>query len=362
MNARAAVTRGYGEPFQVEHVAISASPGPGEALVRIHASGICHTDLIVRDGWHQVPLPVVLGHEGAGTVEDVGAGVDDVQPGDHVILAFPFCGLCRECLIGRPSNCVDQGDLTFRCRRDDGSSPFEGVHGPYGGQSSFSTHAIVSARQLVPIDAEVDLALAAPLGCGIATGAGAVLNTLEAEVGSSIAIFGLGAVGLAAVMAAAASGCGTIVAIDLLPGRLELAKDVGATAVVDASTESVVEAVKDFTAGGADYTVEAAGSPLATTQAFEALRGWGTCAATGNQPAGSEVTLSFETLAFNRGIRGCVLGNGVPRVFLPLLVELQRCGRLPVDKLVRTYPLDRINEAVADVLAGEVVKPVLQMI
>jgi aryl-alcohol dehydrogenase len=362
MKAMAAITRSYGEPFVLEHVTVSAPLLPDEVLVRVHASGICHTDLLVRDGWKQVPVPVVLGHEGAGVVEDVGADVDDLHPGDHVVLGFPFCGRCRECLLARPSNCVRQGNLTFRCHRDDGSSPFERVHGPYAGQSSFSTHAVVAARQLVPVDRDVDLALAAPLGCGIATGAGAVLNTLQVEPGSRIAVFGLGAVGLSAVMAAAASGCGTIIAIDVLQGRLELARELGATAVVDAASDPVVEAVKELTAGGADYAIEAAGSAAVTTQAFESLRGWGVCVVTGNQPANSQIALSFETLAFNRGIRGCVLGNGVPRIFIPLLIELHRSGRLPIDRLIRTYPLERINEAVADVVAGAVVKPVLRMI
>lgn len=361
MNATAAVTRSYGEPFAVEPVALNGVLRPDEALVRVHASGICHTDLLIRDGWQQVPVPVVLGHEGAGVVEEVGAQVQDVRAGDHVVIGFPFCGQCSECLRGRPSNCWHQGDLTFRCHRDDGSSPFEDVHGPYAGQSSFATHAVVTARQLVPIDRDVDLALAAPLGCGIATGAGAVLNTLHVEPGSRLAVFGLGAVGLAAVMAAAVSGCRTIVAIDVVPARLALASELGATAVVDATSEPVVEVVKALTGGGADYTIEAAGSSDVTTQAFESLRGWGTCVVTGNQPAGSRIALGFEPLAFNRGIRGCVLGNGVPRIFIPLLIELYRSGRLPIDRLIETYPLERINEAVADVLAGTVVKPVLTM-
>jgi aryl-alcohol dehydrogenase len=361
MNAIAAVTHQYGEPFVLEELTLTAPPRPDEVLVRVHASGICHTDLLVRDGWKAVPLPVVLGHEGAGVVEEVGSNVEDLRRGDRVILGFPFCAKCRECALGRPSNCVSQGDLTFRCHRDDGSSPFQHVHGPYGGQSSFASHTVVAARHVVRIDTDLDFAIAAPLGCGIATGAGAVLNTLRAGPGARIAVFGLGAVGLAAVMAAAASGCQAIVAVDLLAERLALAKDVGATATVDAAADSVVEAVIDLTGGGADYTIEAAGSATATCQAFESLRGWGTCVVAGNQPSGSQVTVPFETLAFNRGIRGCVLGQGVPRVMIPLLIDMHRRGQLPIERLIRRYPLHQINEATADVLAGSVVKPVLTM-
>jgi aryl-alcohol dehydrogenase len=362
--AEAAIARKREAPFSIETLEVD-EPVEHEVLVRIVACGLCHTDLIVRDGYRDVSLPAVLGHEGAGIVEAVGPGTTKVSPGDHVILSFPSCGRCNECLSGRPANCPELDELYHRCRRDDGSSPFskdgERINGLFAGQSSFASLTIAPERNVIKVEAETDLRTAAPLGCGVVTGAGAVLNGLQVPTGSSIAVFGLGAVGMSAVMAARVCGCTEVIGVDVSPPRLEVASEVGATTVIDASTSDPVAAIQDLTQGGADFSIEASGHPQVLLQAIHSLNGGGSCVFVGNHPEGATIDLDIGALEFNQSVQGCVLGNCVPEVFIPMLLELHRQGRFPIDRLVELYPLTDLNKAVDDALAGTVIKPVIVM-
>ncbi|MDB4893826.1 MAG: S-(Hydroxymethyl)glutathione dehydrogenase, partial [Firmicutes bacterium] len=262
-DAKAAVVRKAGGPFEVTDVTIEA-PRADEVLVRIVAVGMCHTDIVVRDQLYPVPLPAVLGHEGAGVVERVGNDVTKVAPGDHVVLTFAFCGKCDMCQSGHPSYCREFFDRNFGGHRPDGSTAIrqngEAVHSHFFGQSSFGTFAIAHERNVVKVRKDVPLELLGPLGCGIQTGAGAVLRALRVPAGGSFVTFGAGAVGLSAVMAARLSGVTTIIAVDTKPNRLELALELGATHTVNGMEENAVDAVKRITGGqGVQYSLESTG-------------------------------------------------------------------------------------------------------
>ncbi|APE96489.1 NAD(P)-dependent alcohol dehydrogenase [Halodesulfurarchaeum formicicum] len=365
--ARAAVVREAGGPFEIEPVELEA-PRAGEVRVRIVGVGICHTDLAVRDQHLPTPLPAVLGHEGAGVVETVGDEVSAVTPGDRVVLSFRSDGTCSNCRTGSPAYCADWEAYNFAGQRlTDGSTPItdtdgEPVHGLFFGQSSFGTHAIVDERSLVPVDDDLPLAKLGPLGCGIMTGAGTVMNTLEVGPGDSIAVFGAGSVGLSAVMAANAVGSTDIIAVDVQPGRLATARELGATHTVDASeTEDVVEAVREHLGGGAQYAAEMAGKPAVLRQAADVLRPTGTVAAVGAPPMGAAVSLDVNDLLSGRTVTGVTMGGADPREFIPDLLALYRAGKFPFDRLLTEYPFEEIQQAVADHEAGDVIKPVLRV-
>jgi aryl-alcohol dehydrogenase len=364
MRVTAAVLRERGQPFVVEELELD-EPRTDEVLVRLVGVGICHTDLFHRDHVPG-PLPVVFGHEGAGVVERVGDGVTRLRPGDHVVLSFDSCGGCRNCRRGMPAYCADLGVLNGGGTRRDGSTSLRGregpVHGHFFGQSSFATHALASERNAVKVRADAPLELLGPLGCGLQTGAGAVLNALRPPPGSSIAVFGAGSVGLSAVMAAATTGCATIIAVDIKPARLELARSLGATQVLNGAEVDVVDAIRSITAGGADFALETAGagSPALVRQAVECLTTPGVCGLVGAAPLAMEVTLGYWNLLIGRTVRGIVQGDSVPHVFIPALVDLHARGRFPFDRLVSFYRLDEINRAAAHSEDGVVVKPVLR--
>ena len=366
MNVTAAVVREQEQPFEVEELALE-EPRAGEVLVRVVATGMCHTDLIVRDQWYPVPLPVVLGHEGAGVVERVDEGVTNLEPGDHVVLTFASCGRCANCLRGKPTYCLQFFGLNFGGARLDGSNALSKdggrVHDRFFGQSSCSTYAIATERNAIKVRDDVPLELLGPLGCGIQTGAGGVMNSLAPEAGTSIAIFGAGAVGMSAVMAARIVGCATIVAIDVISERLELARELGATHTIDANeSENVVEEVQGFTGGGADYTLESSAIPAVLRQAVEALAPTGVCGIIGAAPLGTEVSLDMNDLLIpGKVVRGIVEGDSVPEVFIPRLVDLYAQGRFPFDRLVQYYSLDEINQAAEDAEKGATLKPVLRV-
>jgi aryl-alcohol dehydrogenase len=364
--AIAAVVESKCAPFVLQEVEIGELR-PDEVLVKVAASGICHTDLICRDQWYPVPFPTVFGHEGAGVVMEVGEEVSGVSPGDSVAMSFHSCGDCRSCTAGLPSYCYGFFEHNFASLRPaDGTSALsrngELVHGHFFGQSSFATHAVANVRNVVRLDGSMPLEIAAPLGCGIQTGAGAVLNTLRIPAGASLAVFGAGAVGLAAVMAGAIAGCATIVAVDIKPARLELARELGATHVVDAVEDDPVEGVRRATGAGADFSLEATGSPEVLRQAVDCLAPLGTCGVIGAPAFGTEVTLDVNTiLVAGRAVRGVVEGDSVPQVFLPQLVRLWEEGRFPVERLMTNYDFDRIEDAVRAAESGDVIKPVLRM-
>jgi aryl-alcohol dehydrogenase len=366
MKIRAAVTESKGAPFTIRELELEP-PRPDEVLVRVQAAGICHTDLIIRDQWYPVPLPAVLGHEGAGVVEAVGAAVTKVAAGDHVAMSYGSCGACPKCQTGRPWVCHDFWGRNFVAARADGTTALasggDAVHSHFFSQSSFATHAIATERNVTKLDPSVPLDVVAPFGCGIQTGAGAVLNALRPDAGSSIAVFGTGTVGMAAVMAAHVAGCTTIIGVDVRADRLEVAREVGATAVIDASGTDSVEAVKAATGGlGADFTLDTTGSPQVLAQAVYATGPGGVCGLIGAPPFGAEVALDVnQMLALGRTLKGIVEGESVPDVFLPRLIALWRQGRFPVERIITHYDFDEIDRAAHDAEDGRVIKPVLRL-
>ncbi|MCT9081840.1 NAD(P)-dependent alcohol dehydrogenase [Streptomyces fulvoviolaceus] len=363
MRITAALTETKGAPFTLAPLDLD-DPRPGEVVVKMVSSGVCHTDLIVRDQWYPVPLPAVLGHEGAGVVAAVGGGVTSVGVGDHVVLTFNSCGGCRMCIQGRPAYCDQFFACNFAGSRPDGSTPLHretgDVHGVFFGQSAFANYALATERNVVKVDPGAPLELLGPLGCGIQTGAGGVLNSLKPPAGSSIAVFGAGSVGLSAVMAAVVAGCTTIVAVDLNDQRLELAKEVGATHVINGAEGDTVALLRDLTSGlGVDYTLETTAVPAVLRQAVDALNQGGTCGLIGAAALGTEVALDMSSLLFGRSVRGIVEGDSVPHLFIPKLVDLYQQGRFPFDKLIKSYAFDDINQAVEDSEKGTTLKPVI---
>ena len=363
MDIQAAVCGKDGH-FNIERVQLS-EPGPDEVVVKIVASGMCHTDLAVRDQHIPLPLPAVLGHEGVGVVTQVGSAVDKVRPGDHVVLSFGSCGTCANCRAGRPAYCAQFLAFNVGTRRPDGTCTHQqdgqAITGCFFYQSSFATHALTHVRNVVKVDNSLPLEVLAPLGCGIQTGAGSVLNVLQPRAGSSIAIFGAGAVGLSAVMAAAVAGCAPIIVIDVRDARLALAKELGATVTINGKTKDAVAAVKAATSGGVDFAVEATGIPAVMTQSFDALNGTGTVVVLGVAPAGASVSVDASGLLNGKTIRGAIEGESVPEVFVPRLIELWKAGKFPFDKLARYYAFDQINAAAHDSEKGLAIKPILRM-
>lgn len=362
----AAVVRQKGGPFQIEKLSLE-EPRPDEVLVKVVATGMCHTDLVARDKVYDVPHPIVLGHEGAGIVERVGAEVKNVQPGDHVVMSYQPCMRCEPCLLGKPFYCIHTYALCFGGARLDGSTATkdeEGkkVHDHFFAQSSFGTYALANDRNVVKVPKEARLEILGPLGCGIQTGAGAVINALRVSAGSSFVVFGAGAVGLAAVMAARASGATTIIAADVVPSRLELAEELGATHTIDSKNEDPVKRVKEITGGGANFSLEATGIPAVLRQAIESIGVAGTCGIVGAAPLGADASFDVNDVMIpGKKIRGILQGESVPQTFIPKLVELHAQGRFPFDKLVKFYDLDQINEAAADSEAGKTIKPVIRL-
>ncbi len=360
MEVQAAVLHHKGEDFKVEQITLDG-PKAGEVLVRIVASGICSTDIHVQHQEYSFPLPAVLGHEGSGIVEKVGTGVEVVSPGDHVVLGYAFCGKCRPCRSGTPFDCDRYGELNFGGRMADGSTRLHQHRrdlAVFFGQSSFSAYTVVNENNIVRVDRELDLRLLGPLGCGVQTGAGTVLNHFRAEAGSRIAVFGAGAVGLSAVMAAKVAGCAVIVATDVHDHRLALATELGATHVLNARTVDVAAAIKRLTGGGVDYALEASGSATVGLQAVNSLVAGGKLAYVSAYPAVNGVDRAqLRSLT----IDGIIEGDSVPQVFLPHLIKLYQAGEFPFDRLIRLYPLQEINRAVADAQSGVTVKPVIVM-
>lgn len=332
-----------------------------EVLVRIVGTGMCHTDVLPRSDLGLVPLPVIAGHEGAGVVEAVGAEVQGVAVGDHVVLSFDSCGECAACLAGRPPYCETMLIRNLTGRRVDWSTNASGADGEevsarWFGQSSFASHAVATARNVVVVDRDVPLEILGPLGCGFLTGAGTVMVAFDAEQGSSLVVFGAGAVGLAAILAAVARGCSTIVAVDLHQNRLDLAQELGATHVIDGSAEDVVVQVHAATGGGADYAIDTTGAPPVILSALASLRMGGHAGLVGIQMG--DVVLDAGAL-IGKTASGILEGDADPQVLIPELIDLWQQGRFPFDRLIETFPLEQINEAEAASADGSVIKPVL---
>src|SRR5579859_1766679 len=365
MEIQAAVLREHHGDFAIETVELDA-PRDDEALIEIVATGLCHTDLVVRDGIFPIPaMPAILGHEGAGIVVATGGRVHDIRVGDHVVLSFASCGGCRNCEAGRPARCGNFVAANFHGKRPDGSATHRHREQPlnacFFGQSSFASHAVVREGSAVKVPKDLPLELLGPLGCGIQTGAGTVLNHLKPPPGASIAIFGVGAVGLSAVMAAKIAGCGAIIAIDRHAGRLALAAELGATHTINCLDVAVVDRVKEVTGAGADYVIEGTGAPQAVAQSLRCVRRRGDVALLGLGRQDAPLPLTLGDLMTGTMIRSVIEGDSVPALFIPELIALYRQGRFPFDRLIRFYEFDRINDAARDATSGEVVKPVIRM-
>lgn len=363
---RAAVVRDEGGPLNIETLRLE-EPQRDEVLVKIVATGMCHTDMVARDKVYDVPHPIVLGHEGAGIVESVGEDVRKVAVGDHVVLTYAWCGHCRPCLLGKPFFCENVYPLCFGGAREDGSTATTDeqggrVHDHFFGQSSFGTFALAHERNTIKVPRDAPLERLGPLGCGIQTGAGAVINALKVGPGTSFVAFGAGAVGLAAVMAAKICGATTIISADVVPSRLELAQEVGATHVINSKETDPVAAVKEITGGGADFSLEATGIPAVLRQAIDALGVLGTCGIVGAAPLGAEASFDVNDVMIpGKKIRGILQGESVPDIFIPQLVELHMQGLFPYDRLVKFYSLDQINQAAEDSENGGTIKPIIRL-
>ena len=348
---RAAVMRGAGQPMAIETLQIAA-PRQDEVLVRIVASGICRTDI---DLWEAGGIgPAVLGHEGAGIVEETGRAVKAVKPGDHVVLTYQSCGRCSACRAGHPSGCEQFWDLNFGFKRGDGSSAYAEaqVRGHFFGQSSFATHALATERNLVKVSKSLPLDVLAPLGCGLQTGAGTVMNSLRVKAGRSLAVFGTGAVGLAAVMAARVVGAQPVIGVDFRPQRLALARELGATHIIDSRKTEVATRIGRI-CNGLDFVIDTTGSPALTATGQGSLRPGGRMAL---MTGGSDLDLPDR-----RKILAVIQGDAVPQQFIPRLIRLWQNGRFPFDRLIRFYDFEDINRAIADAESGRTVKPVLRM-
>jgi len=360
----AAVVHSAGAPFSLEEVELD-DPRENEVLVRMVATGLCHTDLSVRAGYIPFPLPGVLGHEGAGIVEAVGSAVRRVAVGDHVLASFTSCGRCDHCGSGHPAYCYDFLPMNLiGGKRPDGSHTIHQGATPlnahFFGQSSLARHALIDERSLVKVSPEAPLEMLAPLGCGIQTGAGAVLNVLRPGPGSSMVVFGAGGVGLAAVMGAALTSAARVIVVDIVQSRLDLAREMGATDTIDARSLDAFEAVMDLTSGrGVDFTIEATGNIEVVSQAIQVLAPLGTCALIGAPPAGSTAPLGVQFMLDGRRVVGITEGDSEPETFIPALVDLYLSGRLPIDRLIRHYAFEDIEKAALDAHDGTTIKPVL---
>jgi aryl-alcohol dehydrogenase len=361
----AAVARERFGPFSIEQVELT-DPRPDELLVRIVASGMCQTDQHGRDGYYNTPLPAVFGHEGAGIVEAVGNSVSAFAPGDHVVISFPSCGACPNCRRHMQSHCLRNFDLKMRGTRADGSTLMSQngspVYSAFFQQSSFASHAIANERFAVKVRADAPLELLGPFACSGQTGAGAVLNSMKPEPGDALVVFGVGAVGLFGLMAAKIAGCDPIIAVDIHSERLELARALGATHVLDHRNRTdVVAEIRRITGDGARFSIETSAQPAVFREAVECLMPGGTCVLLGSARAGTEVSFDMPFLQFGRTVHGVIQGESQPQTFIPRMVDLLMQGKMPVDRLIQFYPLAEINRAANDSSEGRTIKPILRM-
>jgi len=364
MHIQAAVLRERGGAFKIEDVEL-AEPGPGEVLVEIAGTGFCHTDLLPRiDGFMAEP-PLILGHEGAGMVAATGTGVTDVAVGSSVVLSFDHCGRCPACSDGHPAYCRSFWGRNMVGRSSTVETRAQDIEGtPIGarwfGQSSFASHALAGARNVVPVPDDVPLELLGPLACGVLTGAGSVFRVLRVAGGTSTAIYGAGTVGLSAVMAAAAAEAEYVIAVDRHRSRLDLALELGATHVVDSTglpVGEIANQVKGIAMGGTDTALDTTGAPCVVAAAVAALRAQGTLGLAA--AVAGPIELPGDALATGKTVTGILEGDAVPRALIPELIDLWRQGRLPFDRLIRTYPMSDINQAEADMASGHTIKAVL---
>jgi aryl-alcohol dehydrogenase len=363
MDVQAAVVRTPLADFTIETVQLD-HPRPDEILVRIVGVGLCHTDIVAQAG-AIVPLPAVLGHEGSGVVEKVGADVVKVAPGDRVAITFRSCGHCANCKKGLAPYCHSMPALNYTGARTDGgkaiSADGELLSSNFFGQSSLATYALTYERNVVKAPDDAPLELLGPLGCGVQTGVGAVMRSLACEAGSSLLVLGGGAVGLSAVMGAVIQGCSTIVVVEPHAARRALATDLGATHVIDPGQSlDLAAAVRAILPIGVDYAFDTTGRPQTQQATMACLAPHATFGIVGISPPGTPVPGDMNTvMTFGHTIKGIIEGDSDPDVFIPQMIDLHRQGRLPFDRLIRTYPFAEINRAIADQHSGDCIKAVL---
>ena len=354
--AKAALCRAHNTPVVIEPVTVDG-PKRGEVMVKLGACGVCHSDLSAITGTIALPLPLVLGHEGAGVVEEAGEGVSGLMKGDHVIFSFIYmCGRCRFCVSGRPVLCLEQGKAL--------TTPLEGTPrvrdargeplNIFSGCGSMAEYATVSAENLIKIDPKIPLDCAALVGCGVTTGVGAVFNTAKVEPGSSVAVFGCGGVGLSVIQGARIAGAERIIAIDTLQPKLEMAKRFGATDSI-LSTEDPTKALKKRTGGGPDYAFECVGSGELAAAAYRAIRRGGLAVVVGVAKPSDSTSVRTMTLPFEeKTLTGSYFGSCVPRVDFPRMLSLYMAGKLKLEELItRRYSIDEAPQAFADLQAGK---------
>lgn len=360
MEIKAAVVHEAEGDISLENVTIE-EPKANEVLIKMVGTGVCHTDLGVKAQNIKTPLPIALGHEGAGIIEKVGPGVFDFEPGDHVVMSFSYCNSCKNCLEGHPAACERFGQLNFGGAHLEGTTRLAKGNDEVAtlfGQSSLATYAIAHTNNIVKVDKDVDLRLLGPLACGIQTGSGTVLQRLKLGFGDTIVIFGCGGVGLSGVMGAKLTGAKNIIAVDIVAERLELAKELGATHTINGKEVDTVEEIFKITGNGAEYVLEATGVPMLILQGIRSLRARGVMAVVG---VGPDTTLNIhdELIPPNRTIMGVVEGDTIPKLFIPELIEYYKAGKFPFDKLIKFYSFDQLNEAIDDMHSGETIKPVI---
>ena len=342
MEIQAAVTRAPHAPMAIETLNLE-EPRDAEILVRVVATGICHTDIVVRDRMLPTPQPVVLGHEGAGVVEKVGRAVSKVAPGDHVVMTFNSCGGCMSCLENERAYCHEFFPRNFF------------------GQSSFATHALCHERNVVKVSKDARLELLGPLACGVQTGAGAIMNALCVPAGKSLAVFGTGSVGLSAILAARVVGATTVIAVDTNERRLAIARRFGATHVLNPANTQTTEEILRMT-GGVNYALDTTGIGAVIGGAVASLAPRGVCGVLGASAAGSTITLDeVHFMSGGRRLIGIVEGSSNPDVFIPSLLQLHQQGRFPFDEMIELYPFERIAQAMEDSETGKTIKPVVVM-
>jgi len=361
MRTKAAVVQAQGEPFTLTEVELD-EPREDEVLVRMVATGLCHTDLTVGHFLPPEMFPNVFGHEGAGVVERLGPGVEGLEEGDHVVMSFRSCRSCAKCLAGLVGYCDQTLMLNYMGMRMDGSTSMSRdgspVFGNFFGQSSLAAHALAYGDNCVKVDPALDLSLVAPYGCGFQTGAGTVLNVIRPGSDDSLVVYGVGAVGLAAIAAARAEGVESVVAVDPLESRRAVAEKLGAVSLDPTTVDSVVDRVKELTGGGASYGIDTTALPEVVKQAQQSLAVRGTLVALG-LGAPEYAIDAIDLLQAGKTVTSSIEGDSDPQEMLPRLLGMRAAGTFPMDDLVTTYPADEINAAVADVTSGAVVKPVL---
>ncbi|HEX6352849.1 NAD(P)-dependent alcohol dehydrogenase [Actinophytocola sp.] len=361
----AAIVESPGAGFTLSDVVLD-KPAHDEVLVRLVAAGLCHTDLGAAAGAFPFPLPGILGHEGAGVVESVGADVDSVRPGDRVLLSFTSCGTCADCRDGHPAYCATWlPSNLIGGRRADGTATVtrggEPVGAHFFGQSSFARHALVDERSVVKVADDAPLDLLAPLGCGVQTGAGAVWNVLTPRPGATLLVTGAGAVGLSAVMAARLTPATRVIAVDRVASRLELATEVGATDTINTEDTDLTEALAALTGGrGVDGVVETTGAVPVLKAGIAALAQRGTAVIVGAPAFGTEVGVDVNHMIPGRTVTGVTLGDSETRTLIPVLADLVTSGRFPIDRMIRHYDFADIQQAADDVHGGRTIKPVLR--